>query len=104
MLRRDPLRAASDGRSSKQSAYETNAASSVIVAFRSREIGQVAFALLASSPNFGASIPGIRARVVKCTAVTVQASLTRSSVNAASVSIASAVYPLLFNMNDSAIV
>src|SRR6266704_5474545 len=49
-------------------------------------------------------MPGIRARVVKCAAVTVQLSFTRSNVNAASVSIASAVKPLLFSMNDSAIV
>src|SRR5436190_13584120 len=84
--------------------YNTSAASSVIVAFSRREIGQLAFALLASSPNFALSMPGIRARVVKCTAVTVQLSFTRSNVNAASVSIASAVKPLLFSMNDSAIV
>ena len=43
----------------------TSAASSVIVAFRTRETGQLALALLAVSANFAASISGTRARVVR---------------------------------------
>src|ERR1700692_671704 len=75
-----------------------------MVALSTRDTGQLAFAPPAISANFAASIAGTCARVVRWIAVIVHASFTFSRVTAASVSIAVAVNPALFNAKDSAIV
>jgi len=91
------------GQDRRRARQETSWASSVILVFSRREIGQPVFALLAAVSNAALSAPGIFATSLSWTSVTVKPASSFSNVTVAVVSIDCAVRPALPSWPDSAI-